>query len=287
MINYSSDKFEEPSIKFEKGIAQLDLITLIKAADVINEKLGKFNLPLKTNFETPDIFNKLTKINISSLNPLTVTATIDTKKMSWDYETGKIFKTTFTDYNGKQCYGVGTSSGLIANINELDVIKYEMKLESGQKLNMFVSDAPNISDIKLYVLWLLAQNITVKYNANETIKAHYTNIIIPALQVKYCRQMVEIEKMNSEILKINKGGFIQQKAFIALDETGVRVKAVTEMRKGAIRREPKIKIFGDKQPVMYWFADINNHIPFAVIVSNSDAWLSPNEKISFNETNFN
>lgn len=288
MLLYSNNKFKDPKIEFIKGVAQLDLITLVQAANIINKILGSFDLPLVANIQVPNIFNELTKIDILSSKPLKVAATIDTKKMSWDYEAGKISQTQFIDYTGKKCYGVNTSSGWVAKFDEVEMIEYEMKLKSGKKLNMFVADAPDISDMNLYSLWSFVENLTCKYRVPRENKNYYTKIIIPALQIKYCRVMSEIEKMNSELLKISDGGTVLQKAYIALNETGVRVKAVTELKESSIfhREEPKIKIFGEKKPVLYWFAEKESNIPFAVFLTNSDAWPLSNATISFANKNF-
>jgi hypothetical protein len=76
---------------------------------------------------------------------------------------------------------------------------------------------------------------------------------------------------------------------MALDETGVRVKAVTEVLYAGLPMElepPKTYTFGEKHPVVMWLTEPGSTLPFAVIATTADAWLDPEANVSFDDSAF-
>jgi hypothetical protein len=107
-------------------------------------------------------------------------------------------------------------------------------------------------------------------------------VIVPAQQIKYERRMGELLPVNAPDLMD-----AVQRFYVGLDETGVRVKAVTEIRAGAaMASRTTSHIFGERHPVVMWLTEPGSALPFAVIATTSQAWLDPEVKVSFDDSAF-
>lgn len=293
MIEYSDKEFSSPAVELQGGVAEIDLITLKKVTEEADKRLGSFVLPEVVDFDVPQIFDELCEVKVSSVDPLKLTATIDTKKASWDYEDKAVKKSDFAGYDGKKHYGVRFYTSGVFEVDGVEVARMRMRLEDGRKINMFCADIESVDGVDLYGLWQRARKLTEAYGSSVGKWMDYESFNIPAQQIKYERTMVEIMALNREVLRVDEGGSVEQKAYVALDETGARVKVVTEMREGAMFRstpsQPVVKTFGEKMPVMFWFtsgepSELN--VPFAVFVTTSEAWVTPRQKVSFDDEHF-
>lgn len=290
MLRYIDEKFHDPKIVFTNGVAEIDVITLHLAAAKVDDVISDdILLPKYADISIPAVFNDLSEVAVLSTDPVRVTATIDTQKVKWDKD--KVSKSVFTGYDQVEHYGVQFSK--ISMINTASVGQVGMvpiKLDDDRKLTMWFAEIPldSLENMGLYALYQTARDITDSRSkgAVET----YDSVTVPAQQIKYQRSMSEITEPNKQALK---GGDILQRAYVGLDETGVRVKVVTEFRAGAFRnpnpQPPKIKVFGEKHPVVFWLTEADfaaNTVPFAVFATTSAAWLDPSQSVSFEDNAF-
>jgi hypothetical protein len=108
------------------------------------------------------------------------------------------------------------------------------------------------------------------------------HVVIPAQQIKAKRRMTEVVAANNGNIES-----VEQRLYMALDESGARVKAEVATR-GAARPGP-FHVFGARHPVMFWLTDPDGpegSLPFAVIATTSEAWLAPDADISFADSAF-
>ena len=290
MLRYVGDEFQDPKISFDTGVAEIDMMTLQLAAAKIDELVPEdIILPAHADITAPPVFSDLSQVAVVSTDPLRVTATIDTQKVKWDKE--HVSKSVFTGYDEVDYYGVRFSKISVVDTDIAGQVGLvPITLDDGRKLLMWFAEMPlnSLENMGLYTLFQTAKDVVVNHGsyAMET----YDSVTVPAQQIKYERFMNEIAEPNREALR---NGAVLQKAYVGLDETGVRVKVVTEMRLGAALKPstepPKVKVFGEKHPVVFWFteADFTDAtVPFAVFATTSEAWLDPSQSVSFDDAAF-
>ncbi|MDR0499644.1 MAG: EcsC family protein [Coriobacteriales bacterium] len=307
-MNERPSFFPSNPIILKNGVAAIDAITLKMAeAKASEEGWDPITFPDAYNVAIPETFGELAEIEIS---PLEIKVTIDTGKMCWGNADGDIEARAgrFMDYAGKARYGVEfKEESPVCKVLGYDVTRQPMHFKSGKRAYLWAAEVPaeQLTSMSYPDLFELAQNITVKYDGRKAKKQLVT---IPAVQIRFKRDMDEVEGAAAAI----------QKVFMALDETGARVKVTTTLVTGLHPELPKIFHFGESHPVVYWFTERKalggdqggivstaastlksmgslipskkssasgdaSRTPFAVIATTSEAWLVPGTKVSFDE----
>lgn len=278
-MRYQS-QFDDQALVFEKGVSAIDIITLNGAAKAADSYVQHQEIVLPTvaeNLQT-GFFDDLMCIDIDP-GTRTVTATIDTKKMVWR-ETIKAKKSTLTDYAGAARLAVSFSDLALANVNNVQVAIAPLNLDDGRAALMWFAEIPleSLQSSGYYNLFIAASRLAAGFK--DAAPEHYDQVIVPAQQIDYERKMTEIVALNR-----NELDEVKQKFKIGLDDTGARVQAETVMTLSRSipqpKPEPKIAIFGSKNPVVFWLTEPENTTPFAVVATTSEAWLDPNQTVSF------
>lgn len=277
-----NDTFQDVPLKFENGVAAIDVITLKGAGIAIEPYIPSHNivLPSAVEYEGEASFEDLMQINVNPDDP-SVVAIIDTKKMTWVPELSPQ-RSTLNDYNNVPKRAVSFGSVGIASYRGASITRLPVILEDGRNANMWFAEVPqtNLVEVKTYDLFALAKEFTSAF-VPEAIES-YDQLKIPAQQIDYQRIMEEIMALNPSLVEV------KQKFKVALDETGARVYVETSMRLGMAPRpqtEPKVAVFGSKGPVLFWLTEPDENkalTPFAVVATTSEAWLDPNQEIDFN-----
>jgi len=291
MTNTFTDiRFHAPAIEFQKGVAVIDLPTLNLAAEKVFDELDKpVLLPAICADPLPRTLSNLAEVTVErNFDEITVTATIDTKKMVWALEQFAVRKSSFRDYAGHDRYGVSLSECKLAIIDGIAVSSAPMRLPNGTEILVWFAEVPvqRLETTNLYSLAALARSLTNGFVHAKPRQLDY--VVIPAQQFKYERQMLEIMAINPTLIDN-----AVQRAFMGLDETGARVRVVTEFScTGAPPMDPPpptFHVFGEQAPVMFWFTETNpkeDELPFAVIATTSEAWLKPDQSVSFDDDAF-
>jgi hypothetical protein len=276
-----TDQFMDPQLLFDKGVAAIDVITLNgagKAAEpYVPEK--SITLPSETDCPPTELFDDLMQIKLDPSLPA-VSAIIDTKKMTW-LEQNDAQKCQFDDYTGAERRGVKFKKLQVSIVDQSPVVIAPLKLEDGRDALMWFSEVSTdwLNTSGYYALYNRAKSLTSSFD--KASAETYDVVKVPAQQIDYVRLMTEIMQMNKDLPKV------EQIFKVALDETGARVYAETKMRLGAIMTNPgatKEITLGSKNPVMFWLTDTDfapTSTPFAVIVTTSEAWLAPDQKVTF------
>lgn len=278
-MRYQS-QFDDQALVFEKGVSAIDVITLNGAAKAADPYVRRREIVLPSvaeNLQTA-FFDDLMRIDIDP-ERRTVKATIDTKKMVWR-EAIKAKRSTLTDYAGISRLGVSFSDLAVANINNTQVAIAPINLDDGRSALMWFAEIAleSLQSSGYYNLFNMATGLTTGFK--DAAPERYDQVIVPAQQIDYERNMTEIVALNRDELDE-----VKQKFKIGLDDTGARVQAETVMAlSGSMpqqKPEPKIAIFGSKNPVVFWLTEPENTTPFAVVATTSEAWLDPNQTVSF------
>ncbi len=255
-------------------------------ADISN--LGfDIRLPKAADVLLPGLFDDLCLIEVVSdptTGNLVVTATIDTQKMDWGLPSRQISRSQFTDYRDTQRQAVKFTSQDVVWISGVAVTSVPVRPVSGGYLYAWFADIPaeELSGLGYYGLFTRIAELTGKairkgYDHRSTMDW----ITVPAQQIKWERQMAEIISANQLLIED-----VQQMIFMALDETGMRVKAATRsvIRGGSVIPEnPSTYHFGAKHPVVIWLTAPNSDLPFAVVATTADSWLDPNAVVAFGD----
>ncbi|MDR2620500.1 MAG: hypothetical protein LBC29_05235 [Propionibacteriaceae bacterium] len=275
----------DPALEFSGGVAAIDMFTLNKAGWGIAELGFDIQLPEASDVALPGIFDALCVVEVSS-GP-TVTATIDTQKMRWGANTDAINRSSFTDYTGVERYGVKFSRQAVSLFGELGLTAIPTKLADESNLLLWFAEIPEttLQTLGYYALYAYAAELTEKATQGAQDSVLYTDwISVPASQIRWKRSMDEILQVNRPQVKA-----VEQRVYLALDETGVRVKAVTRIVRSSFRlhpKPPKTYTFGAKHPVLMWLTAPDSTLPFAVIATKSEAWLNPDAAVSFDDAAF-
>lgn len=276
-----NETFQDPNIDFDNGVAAIDIITL-EAAGLAVEPYTPHQvvrLPITETVEST-VFSDLMQITVDPARP-SVTAVIDTKKMTWN-EIHKPEKSVLTDYQGVSKRAVGFSNVAVATVDEVLVSSIAVNLFNGSTAIMWFAEftIEALQSKKLYEAYNLAMVLSERFLQNSPER--YDKVLVPAQQINYGRSMQEILHLNIGELED-----IRQKFKIGLDESGARVNVETTMLAARSipkeEPEPKIAVFGQRGPVMFWLTEQGEgaKTPFAVVITANEAWLDPSQEVDF------
>ncbi len=299
---FSDEGFTSPDLRLTHGAAALDLPTLhLCAAAVSNQLHLPVTLPTLADAAVAPEFAGLAVVKV--LPGPGVSVTIDTKVMRWALPGEPARRETFTDYTGAARRGVslpgaevGTASlrGELPGATGLDhlpVGRAPMRLADGTRVWCWFAEVPEaaVDGGELYDLPRWAARCVATFERGD---AGPVTAVIPAQQLASEREMSEIEALNQRLL-------VFQNVYLALDETGARVKAETIMLARAIITPPRTVTFGANGPVLVWFtgagvpanagagsAGVEAELPFATCLTTSVSWLDPDAEVSFDDAHF-
>jgi hypothetical protein len=266
----------------------IDLPTLRLAADAVTSRLGlTMRLPTICDGKLPTTLADMAVVEVQP-GP-SVVATIDTGKMDWGATERPVREATFSDYGGAYRMSVLIGRRPFAVLDQIAVANADVRLPGGRTGLIWFAEVPTalLASSDLYGLARLAGELTSEFNgAGPVVLDH---VMIPAQKIKYRRRMPEIEAINPGVVKD-----AEQRLFMALDHTGVRVKAVTQLRAASWHGgpPPTSHHFGAQHPVTFWFTEVVAadsvawQMPFAVIITNRLAWLEVGTKVSFADSEF-
>ena len=278
-ITFSDQDIDDPRLFFDDGVAAIDIITLRQAGDGVTELGLDLQLPVEADIVVPPVFDMLCVVEVEPDG--TVCATIDTKKMTWGLGSDEVWQKDFTDYTGTQRYGVQINDRPVSQVDGLVVTNVPTKLGDGSEMSLWFAEVPKeqLDRLSYYELFRLAGNISRRF----VFGGYFDWITVPAQQIRWQRRMAELLPANPGVLKD-----VVQRVFMALDETGVRIKAVTEMYATGVPDWDLMRshIFGAQHPVIMWLTEPDSTIPFAVIATTSQAWLDPDSGVSFDDSAF-
>jgi len=279
---FADGGFVDPAVTFDKGVAMIDAMTLVRAAEALAHLGYDLTLPTAANLGLPPVFADLCKVAVTP-GPA-VTTTIDTQKMRWDYEaSSEVWRDDFRDYAGVERYGVHLKDCPVAQLDGATVTRACTKLRDGRQLWLWFAGVPFgvLSSMGLYELFVLAGSLAKRFD--ESDPEEFDWVVVPAQQIAYARGMHELLPANPLIQTV------EQRLYMALDETGVRVKVMTMIETGSmpmLDAEVHSYVFGSRNPVVMWLTEPWSSAPFAVVATTSDAWLDIDEKVSFEDSEF-
>jgi len=284
---------EDPVIDLSSGVAALDVMTLAAAASVMNRLGITVAIPEECRVETPDVFSSQMKIDARIAGGgLNIIVTVDTQKMTWDMKSVDPEAGCFTDYLGLERYSVEFLDLNVLQLDDVTIARAPMKLIDGSSAYMWFAEVPleKLSTMHLYQLFEYITQLTRIFDRNYRFTS-FDVVTIPALQIKHQRSLDEITVLNPGVLKS-----AEQRVFMALDESGARVVAETSLVYGGASlpdQKPSVFNFGATHPVVYWLTEQHpttkreqtsaDLVPFAVVITTSDAWLDPESKVSFDD----
>jgi hypothetical protein len=276
---FSNTGIEDPLLEFDGGVAAIDIMTLNRAARAVAALGFEPQLPTVADVAMPPVFDSLCVIEVEP--GLHVRVTIDTKKMTWALDSDEVHRHDFTDYTGKDRYGVLVNGRPLAAVNGIATTNVPAKLVDGRPLMMWFAEVPRrtLDETGYYGLFSLAKSLADGF----TDWREFDDVVIPAQQIKWERRMNELLPANPALI-----GGVTQRVWVALDESGVRVKAATMIYTGGVAGQPVIKrhTFGADHPVVMWLTEPGSTIPFAVVATTADTWLDPGRAASFEESAF-
>jgi hypothetical protein len=283
-VKFDNAGIADPPLEFAAGVAAIDMFTLNRAGLGVAELGFDIQLPVLADVNLPGVFNDLCEIKVSP-GP-TVTATIDTQKMRWAVDGGSISRDSFTDYDGAERYAVKFNNREVMLFDGLGLAVVPTKLPDGRGLQLWFAEIPvaELGALGYYGLYAKAADLSRRARDGRYEKSFIADwITIPAQQLKWKRRMDEILRVNRPQLED-----IEQRVYLALDETGVRVKAVTAIRAASFVGfgPSKTYHFGERHPVAMWLTEPGSVLPFAVIVTTAEAWLDPDADVSFADDAF-
>lgn len=274
------ENFNGPKIVLAAGIAAIDCTTLVEAARATEPDMpgGYVALPSQANIGSSAAFQDLVEIIV--VDSLSVVAKIDTKKMTWE-EQHHPKRAVLRNYVGTESRAVEFSSVEVAYIDGVPAACVYLRLYDDRQACMWFAEPPIdvMQNVGYYELFAYARTLSEKFVHAQA--EMYQHAQVPAMQIDYTRQLDEIVQMNPGLIRV------EQQFKVAIDETGARVIAETEMsRSGPMLPSSSWKemiTFGEKNPVLFWLteADVEGSVPFAVVLSTAEAWLSPNQEVSF------
>ena len=278
-VTYDDLGIDSPRLIFDRGIAAIDIITVVRAGEAVASLGFDVQLPSVAQIETPPIFTDLCTVAVTP-GPR-VTATIDTAKMTWGYKRADaVRRKDFTDYCGQARYGVRFEDRPVDTVNGFLITNIPTRLEDGRTLTMWFAEVPHqVLDSTTYdELFTMAESMSAGFSAEQWLDW----VVIPAQQITSQRGMTELLGVNPDIQDIT------QRFFVALDETGVRVKAETIFLAMAAppALDPTHHVFGSLHPVVFWLTEPESSLPFAVIATTTDSWIDPDSTISFDDRAF-
>jgi hypothetical protein len=284
-VRHTGGGIADPPIELQGGVAAIDLITLHKAGEAIAGLGLDILLPASADIEPPDVFDGLCRIHVAPGPEVTVT--IDTRKMTWSMDSRNVLRDRLTDYTGADRRAVTFFHRDVCLVGGLGLATVSAKLKSGRFLDMWFAEIPELRlrALGYYGLYATARKLTetwLKGKSDERFTAN--RVTVPAQQIKWGRRMSEIVDVNTPQIED-----VRQRIFMALDETGVRVKAEVSMR-GSVApwrvKPPRTYVFGERHPLVMWLTRPGSTLPFAVVATTAEAWLDPDAEVSFGSSWF-
>jgi hypothetical protein len=276
------ESFQDVPLNFNGGVAAIDVVTLKGAGAAVEPLVAPhiITLPGPVDYRGEASFEDLMKIDIRTEPSLSLSAIIDTKKMTWGAQNSPTRK-DMTDYLGGARRGVSFLDVPIFASDEINVVQLPVTLHDGRSALMWFAELPleSLQAIKTYELFNVAKRLVASYDPTSTVL--YDELIIPAQQIDYTRKMVEIMSLNAFL------GGVEQIFKVALDETGARVYVETKIfgsMKHSVPAERKVAIFGSRGPVVFWLTDVDQsrqETPFAVVATMAEAWLDTDQEVKF------
>lgn len=234
-------------MEFIDGVAAFDPVTLRIAA----EQLPLVNLPEVVDGELPHLLAGLAVVEVT---PFAVTCTIDTGLMSWDAT-----RESFNGYRGGSYEGVLVQEAMVAEVGEVSLARAPMRLGESQVWAWF-AELPSETQEELDA-WAIVAGVR-GWMRRFPSKARVSPIQVPAQKVNYEAFVKGLDRST------------QQKITLDLDERGARVEARTVIIRSAMRAPQQPVVLGENGPVLVWFSEENSPVPFAIVYTEADAWLT-------------
>jgi len=214
-VTFSDAAFLDPLLTFDAGVAAIDMFTLKKAGEVVSMLGDDIRLPVLADISVPGVFDDLCSIEVLGSPPM-VTATIDTRKMTWNVATGAPTRSVFTDYLGRR-YAVKVESWKVAFVGDIACTIMPAKLDNGYSLDVWFAEFPEpfLRSLGFFGLYAEATGITgvvSEHRHDSYLAADW--ITVPAQQIKWKRKMLEILAINKRVLDD-----VEQRFYMGLDET--------------------------------------------------------------------
>ncbi|WIM66772.1 hypothetical protein QP027_06420 [Corynebacterium breve] len=203
-----------------------------------------------------------------------VTVTIDTGLLAWPAEL-RPQRSEFTGYSEDDYYGISFPQRVVGDINGHPITRMPMRTDNGGRVTFWCTELDQLGDyVSAFDLLQYAQHAMGQWRHIAKIPRC---VQIPALELTY----------QSEIFGL--GPVTLQRFAVGIDETGARVIAQTGMVTGALAQtkdtaEPVV--FGAHGPVLMWFSASDSTLPFSIIGTTSDAWLSPESFVDLRNLEF-
>ena len=258
------------------GVAAFDPVTLCSAARGLSEKGLHVHLPVELGRGIPADLAALAVITFSPPEgfPVSVTATIDTGRLTWDLS-DPADPWDFTDYRDAERYGVAIGEHSVVEVDGTPVTSVPMRLPSGAPVNVWFAEYPGeVENIDAFGLLHHVDHLVSGYSRSEG--RMFDRVVVPALDFTYGTETggARVEEWGETT--------VLQRFAAALNEDGARVIAETTMCTGAppnIDELPSEYVFGAQGPILTWFTQPGNPVPFSIIWSSSDGWSDPGEEI--------
>ncbi|MBI8990102.1 hypothetical protein [Corynebacterium meridianum] len=258
------------------GVAAFDPVTLCTAARGLSEKGLHVHLPVELGRGIPADLEALAVITFSPPDgfPVSVTATIDTGRLTWDLPE-PAGPWDFTDYRDAERYGVAIGGHRVVEVDGTPVVSVPMRLPSGCPVNVWFAECPaEAENIDAFGLLHRVDHLVSGCSRGEG--KMFDRVVVPALDFTYATEAggARVEEWGETT--------VLQRFAAALNEGGARVIAETRMDIGAppnIDELPSEYVFGTEGPILTWFTQPGNPVPFSIIWSSSDGWSDPGEEI--------
>ncbi|MBV7292674.1 hypothetical protein [Corynebacterium sp. TAE3-ERU16] len=262
------------------GVAAFDPVTLGTAARGLSEKGLHVHLPVELDRGIPADLAALAVITFSPPDgfPVSVTATIDTGRLAWDLSEPAEPR-DFTDYRDAERYGVAIGEHSVVDVDGTPVVSVHMRLPSGTSVNVWFAECPaETENIDAFGLLHRVDHLVSGYSRGEG--KMFDRVVVPALDFTYATEAggARVEEWEETT--------VLQRFAAALNEDGARVIAETTMCTGAppnIDQLPSEYVFGARGPILTWFTQPGNPMPFSIIWSSSDGWSDPDGEIDLDQ----
>ncbi len=268
-----------------KGVAAFDPVTLHLAAERFNKEFVDENqdgivLATRVAGELPQKLTGLAQISVSKVPVAMVKAKIDTGKLTWNTSEPPA-ASSFDCYSGRAIASVSVKDALVMINDETPVVRLPLKLADGNQVfawfaELEPSKKPHIDGLKLVDdtrYWMREWETADKIEADR--------VEFPCLQLAY----------ESKISQVASAPFpveVSQEFRAALDETGVRVVAVTVIGATCMPVFPDRVIyeFGKNGPVLFWLSETSAQLPFSIFYTTEESWLDEGEEVGWDEELF-
>ncbi len=271
-----------PDLVYQGGAVSSDVITLRLAKDAAHNKLGSdIVVPELAVQATGSVFESTAQVEVDGLK---VNVTIDTGKMKWEYPEG-VIRDDFLDYEGTRrqsaLFTYGGELLLRGHDSPLTIARQSMVTPDDKPVFAWFAEMPaSIEYVATrYGLIELASFCIQLYQKAkaDTPLEYFDKISVPAVETDFTDSLDEIEKANPILESA------VQRVQLALDYTGARAMATTEMVLRGAPPPTRRYEFGKHGDVSYWFTGVDDKetTPFAVTHTKPESWLTPSENANF------